>query len=257
MGKRANRKMEGEKMGSVTQLRSVTGRRRAGPAAGRALGVGLTLLLSLPAVMWVLLHAPGTSVSPVSASATLDGGHAVSLAVVPAAAAPVAPAGSVDALVATPDLMAQPAAGSEAPSMTVAFDLAPASAVALATPAAPASAVALVAIDRTSPTQAVFSFYQVVVQHRFDLAAQLWTPRMRAMYPPSVFIFDRFDRTRQITVRRATLLSLNEPAGRATVAVDLAEVSSFPAFNRTWSGTWQLVRTPSGWLLDQPNFGAG
>ena len=65
-----------------------------------------------------------------------------------------------------------------------------------------------------------------------------------------------FAGTRQMTVRSATQTSLDPAAGRATVAVELAESSSTPAFNRAWSGTWFLVRVGNAWLLDAPSFRA-
>jgi hypothetical protein len=106
-----------------------------------------------------------------------------------------------------------------------------------------------------TPGQAVTSFYQLVAQQQFELATQLWTPRMQAAYPPAENIRRRFAQTEEISLRRADIISMDEAAGRATVAVDLVEVTSFAT--RRYVGTWQLVRAGAGWLLDQPNLQAG
>ena len=185
----------------------------------------------------------------------------------PALAAPVALEAKAGAPQAAPDLappasqppasqvMADPAAA--ASDRSAAPPAAPATETLAGAPAASLGGGSAGVRSQASPTQTVFGFYQAVARQQFDLAAQHWSPRMRATYPPPVYLVDRFARTRQITVRRADVLFLDEAAGRAPVAVEVAETSSFPAFNRTWHGSWRLVRTPGGWLLDQPNFGAG
>jgi hypothetical protein len=96
-------------------------------------------------------------------------------------------------------------------------------------------------------------FYQLIDQHQFDQAAGLWTPRMRATYPPAQNITERFRNTQEITVQHAQVSASDEAAGRATVSVALLEVVGSPSATRHWVGTWQLVRGPDGWLLDQPN----
>ncbi len=103
------------------------------------------------------------------------------------------------------------------------------------------------------PTEAVMRFYQLIDQHQFDQAAGLWTPRMRATYPPAQNITERFRNTQEITVQHAQVSASGEAAERATVSVALLEVVGSPSATRHWVGTWQLVRGPDGWLLDQPN----
>jgi cytoskeletal protein RodZ len=101
----------------------------------------------------------------------------------------------------------------------------------------------------SDPGAAVASFYQMVGAHDFGRAAQLWSPRMRAAYPPDQNIDQRFSQTRQVAVNRAEVVSMN--GTQATVAVDLTEVTG--ARQQHYTGTWSLVRSGTGWLLDQPN----
>lgn len=101
-----------------------------------------------------------------------------------------------------------------------------------------------------SPEAAVAAFYRAVLQHRFDQAAALWSDRMKANYPPSVNIDDRFAGTTELTINQSRPVSSG--GSTATQYVDLTEVTYGTTHH--WVGTWQLVRAASGWLLDQPNF---
>jgi cytoskeletal protein RodZ len=103
--------------------------------------------------------------------------------------------------------------------------------------------------EPSDPGAAVANFYQMVGAHDFGRAAQLWSPRMRAAYPPDQNIDQRFSQTRQVAVNRAQVVSMND--GQATVAVDLTEITG--ARQQHYTGTWSLVRSGTGWLLDQPN----
>ena len=71
---------------------------------------------------------------------------------------------------------------------------------------------------------------------------------MRAAFPPSQNIDQRFSGTRAVVVQRAVVVSQTDD--RAAVAVDLDEAAADGRHH--WSGTWQVVRGPDGWLLDQP-----
>jgi hypothetical protein len=82
--------------------------------------------------------------------------------------------------------------------------------------------------------------------------AALWTPRMQAQYPPAVYIDHRFAATQQINLRGARMVGAR--GGLATVYVDVIEV--IDGQRRQWAGTWQLVLTTSGWLLNRPNLRA-
>lgn len=120
-------------------------------------------------------------------------------------------------------------------------------------PAAPAETT----ISTASPDSAVRSFYALLQDGDFDSAAGLWTTHMRGAYPPAENIYSRFARTQALTVQRADVVGFDAAAGRATVAIDLTEVLAPQAATRRYVGTWQLVRGPSGWLLDQPNLRLG
>ncbi|MBI2755859.1 MAG: hypothetical protein HYX52_04020 [Chloroflexi bacterium] len=107
-------------------------------------------------------------------------------------------------------------------------------------------------LPAATPADAVAAFYQLVSQGQYAPAAGLWSARMRMEYPPTENIDRRFAATRQIRVDRMNIVSINETTGRARVAVDLTEVTDSGA--RQLSGTWDLVATAGGWLLDRPSF---
>jgi len=176
-----------------------------------------------------------SDVAPSLAAQTDDGAHGASLPRidVPASGVQLVPAAA--AATATPPV--------QVPSAT------PAPTTAQAEPAAPSIPVA----EPANPADAVRSFYALLEQGNFDDATGLWTAHMRGAYPPAENVYGRFARTQALTVRRADVVALDAAAGRATVAVDLTEVVGPPAATRRYVGTWQVVRGPSGWLLDQPN----
>ena len=104
-----------------------------------------------------------------------------------------------------------------------------------------------------SPAGTILTFYQLISGHDYASASGLWSDRMRASYPPQTNIWGRFDRTSSIIARSASLTSAQP--GSAAVAVDLIETLSDGSV-RHWVGTWYLVRSGSGWLLDQPGLRA-
>jgi hypothetical protein len=73
---------------------------------------------------------------------------------------------------------------------------------------------------------------------------------MRSQYPPDENIDGRFASTQRLTLTRSEVTNSDETNGTATVAVDLTEVKS--SGTQRWVGTWYLVRTESGWLMDRP-----
>jgi tRNA A-37 threonylcarbamoyl transferase component Bud32 len=105
-----------------------------------------------------------------------------------------------------------------------------------------------------TPAQTVARFYELVAAHDFTAAARLWSPRMRANYPPSIYINRRFAHTTRIVLNRDQTISMNLAAGTAVVAVDLTEYRDIEPSPRRWVGRWDLVLTRNGWLLDQPHF---
>lgn len=126
-------------------------------------------------------------------------------------------------------------------------------AVAPTQPAVPPSATIVgPVVAANSPAEAVQRFYQLVNQRQFDQAAQLWSPRMKAQFPPDDEINGRFSQTQSIEVRIGAVQGGGND-GQATVAVELTETRGTPATTSRYVGSWLLVRGPSGWLLDQPN----
>jgi hypothetical protein len=101
-----------------------------------------------------------------------------------------------------------------------------------------------------SPQDAVSLFYQRVAAHDFAGAAALWSPRMLRDYPPPTYLDQRFAQTSAIDVQQAQVLSADAEA--AIVAVDLVEIRAGQTYH--WIGSWRVVSTDSGWLLDQPRF---
>jgi hypothetical protein len=110
--------------------------------------------------------------------------------------------------------------------------------------------------DTAAPVDTVRSFYRLAEQGPRYQAADLWTPRLRALFPPAENITSRFSHTRELVVERADLVALDPTAGRATVAVVVREQLDSPPLERRYHGTWDLVRAPDGWLLDQPDLRA-
>jgi cytoskeletal protein RodZ len=153
-------------------------------------------------------------------------------------ARPTQPAAATPATAATPTAVAQNAPQVVRPTATPP----PAQATQVAAGTADSSASA------ADPSAAVQDFYAHVAQHDFASAAALWTPRMRSAFPPQENIDARFSQTRSITLRRADVVS--ESGNQAAVAVDLVESAADGQHH--WSGSWQVVRGPNGWLLDEP-----
>jgi len=126
------------------------------------------------------------------------------------------------------------------------------------TPPLAAAPAAVVRVPSTeSPVAAVQAFYAFITQKQLDRALALWSQRMVNTFPPDEYFWGRFEPTHRISVERISVVSVNEQTGRAVVSVDIVEVHGSPAVTRRWVGTWQLVRGPSGWLLDQPNLRPG
>jgi hypothetical protein len=103
------------------------------------------------------------------------------------------------------------------------------------------------------PAGTIVTFYQLITGHDYVSASGLWSDRMKASYPPQTNIWGRFDATSSIVARAASLTSANPSS--AAVSVDLLETRSDGSV-RHWVGTWYLVRSGSGWLLDQPGLRA-
>lgn len=231
-----------------------------GPAAPR---------VASPLPGFAFRAARGRSAAPVVvallALALLTAGGAFALARRPAVDAPVgspsaraASPTAVAAATTTPRLSGSAAPATSAPAVKPAPTATPAPTT-TPPPAPTASPTPPPVVGRAgalaAPASSVTTFYQLVAQHSYDRAAELWSAQMRSRYPPATNINGRFSGTTAIDVRRADIVSVDENGGTATVAVDLIEATS--SGTRRWTGTWQLVRVGSAWLLDQPNLAGG
>ena len=204
---------------ATTSVRVARSRRRS-PAA---LFAALALLVAFVGGSLVFAGARPAYVAPVAVATTT-----------PAATA-------ILASTATPEATPAPSVAPE-PIPEPTADPTAAPTVAPATPAP----VATVSGD---PAGTILTFYQLISGHDYASASGLWSDRMRASYPPQTNIWGRFDATRSIVARSAALTTAS--SGSAAVAVDLVETMSNGSVRR-WVGTWYLVRSGSGWLLDQP-----
>jgi hypothetical protein len=102
-----------------------------------------------------------------------------------------------------------------------------------------------------SPAQSVAQFYRLVGDGELGRALQLWSTGLQRDYPPNENLYGRFRDTERIQVQRADVVSMDQPSGRAAVAVDLVETRRGGTTAR-WIGTWYLVRDGQTWLLDTP-----
>lgn len=125
---------------------------------------------------------------------------------------------------------------------------APTATTALPTAALTATPPAVVG-GASSPAQAVQLFYQYAGQHQFDAAAQLWTSQMRAQFPPAGNINGHFGQDQRVEATIGTVTMTGD--SQATVAVDVTEFRDGATVRSV--GSWQVVRGPSGWLLNQPD----
>lgn len=165
-----------------------------------------------------------------------------------AAAALSLPAGGITAALSAPAATSAPVA----PAVAATAPVAPASTAPAVAEIAPATQAPAENVP-SAPAQAVINFYNAVVAGQYESAARLWSPRMLATYPPAENITRRFSQTRSLTVQRAEIVSFDEAAGRAVVIVQLEEVVGTPPVTHLYGGSWQVVRSPAGWLLDQPD----
>ena len=96
---------------------------------------------------------------------------------------------------------------------------------------------------------AVARFYQLVSADRFTDAAALWSPHMRAAYPPATNITGRFSSTRSIALTAWSVAA--QSATGATINVSVLELMD-DGSSRVWIGQWGMLRSGNAWLMDQP-----
>lgn len=104
------------------------------------------------------------------------------------------------------------------------------------------------------PAETVIRFYQLLEDGQYEALTPLWSDSRRASMSWNPTALKSRASTGDLTVRRADVTALDERAGYAVVAVDVLEVTGpAPLGHRRYVGTWELVRGPQGWLLDEPN----
>jgi eukaryotic-like serine/threonine-protein kinase len=104
------------------------------------------------------------------------------------------------------------------------------------------------------PAETVGLFYDLVERHEFDAAARLWTRSMRERYPPDGYIDGRFAPTTRIDITRLRIERMSLSAGTALVSVGLTEYRSSGPSPRRFDGSWELVLSARGWLMNEPHF---
>jgi hypothetical protein len=201
----------------------------------------MRVVSSRPRSLAPLLAALAVLIAFIGGSLALAGARPA-----PVAVATASPASTVAVLASTssPQVTAAP---TEAPGPTAEPTPEP-----IAEPTV-APAVPPVVTASGDPAGTIVSFYQLISGHDYTSASGLWSDRMKAAYPPQTNLWGRFDATRSIVARSASLTSAT--SGSAAVAVDLIETRTDGTV-RHWVGTWYLVRSRSGWLLDQPGLRA-
>jgi len=222
-----------------------------------AMLAALLAALPLGAVLAVATRPDRVAVAQPVPMATTTGSV---LGAVATQAAPTAPAAPPTAIATAPTAAAAP------PTAIAAAPTAVETAVAQPTPAARPSTAATIdpspprvaepvqappASVADAPAQAVLTFYANIGNRQLDQAAGLWSSSMQTRYPPATNVYGRFDQTLSMTVHSARVIS--QSGDFATVAVELSEVIGNPAVTRRWAGTWRVVRTSAGWLLDEPS----
>lgn len=221
------------------RARSRDDQRHRRPPIGIALPLIAFGLVVLLGAGWLLTTrtgpAAGGSMSPSPPGAIAGASHAPTIAPSLSTSAPPRPSPSA-APVATPPPTARPT-----PRPTVAPTPRPTS------PAPGATAPA------RDPAETVARFYSLVAAHRFGEAAALWSSRMRREYPPAGNIDGRFARTTALDIQALDIRSQSLARGSAVVYVDLIEYRGSEA-PRRYRGTWDLVLSGSGWLMDEPRF---
>jgi serine/threonine protein kinase len=188
-----------------------------------------------------LMTGLATLATLIGASVAFGSSHPIAFA--PAPAPSVSPMATGAVLAATSE---------PSPTPSVLVDATP-EPVPIPTAAPTVEPAAAPAVD-ADPAETILAFYRSVSGHDYGTASGFWSDRMRARYPPQTNIWGRFDATAGIRARSAAVTSTTSQ--NAIVAVDLLETMRDGTVRR-WVGTWYLVRSPSGWLMDQPGLRPG
>jgi hypothetical protein len=108
-----------------------------------------------------------------------------------------------------------------------------------------------IVLDADAGVQAVLRWYELVVAGRFNEAYAMWSARMKQNFPRQGNLDQRWANTASVSVSSIGVLS--QSTDRTVVQIRFVETAESGA-QQTFFGTWELVASPSGWLLDQPNF---
>ena len=214
------------------------------PAARHSLSPQARWFLAVPLLLLLVIGGGKALMRQPSGLALTDIRAASTASVVPSpsvAPTTAAPARGVSLLF--PTAPAPTATPQPPPTAT------PAPATATATPVPPSPTPAQrVVVQAPRPQEAVLGFYYFVTGHQFDRAAALWTPQLQAQSPPAKAIDARYAQTTRITVQHWEVTAQN--ADKATVAIAVSEFTQGSDTPKNYAGTWQLVHTDVGWLLN-------
>lgn len=106
-------------------------------------------------------------------------------------------------------------------------------------------------LDASAGMDTVVRWYDLLVAGRFDDAYALWSDRMKANFPRQGNLDGRWANTTGVSVNNIRVISQSE--GVMTVGIDFVETLA-NGNSRRFVGSWRLVASSNGWLLDQPSF---
>ncbi len=127
--------------------------------------------------------------------------------------------------------------------------VAPASAAAV-TVATPSDAVAKPLAD---PAETVVEFYYLLQRSDFENITPLLSGHMRDTVPWDPKLLRERTPPGELRVERAEVVEVDPSYREATVAVEVVETGKAESHTKRYVGTWQVVRGPVGWQLDQPD----
>ena len=106
-------------------------------------------------------------------------------------------------------------------------------------------------VAAANPADAVAAFYRNAAGGDFDAAYALFDEHMRATYPRTANLDERFDETASITFQQ--LYVAEQTADRATVQANFTETYDSGS-SRQFVGYWRLILVDGRWLLDEPHY---
>ncbi len=207
-----------------------------GVVAAAGIGISVALALGGPGEQFARIPSPTIQVG-------IPGGEVIS-----------EPSPTPTGVAATPMPTVAPAAPGEptpapTPAPTPVAPPQPTPAPTAPEPATTPAPTAVVALGR--PDDAVAAFYDHVAAGSFDTAYGLWSQRMRATYPRTENLDERFQHTASVTFEQLDVAE--QVADRATVQANFVETYDSGA-SREFTGYWRLIFVDGRWLLDEPHF---